>query len=105
MDANLDFYNKHAHELANNYDSISFESVHAAWKDVIPESGFALDVGAGSGRDARFLVDHGMHVIPQIIHSKERIMDWWKHGCASQPYYTSASNVRYGWILLDSFKG
>ncbi|BDM66094.1 hypothetical protein NFHSH190041_35460 [Shewanella sp. NFH-SH190041] len=55
------FYRQHAAALAAQYQSLSFEQVHAGWQDllsqlVVFDNGFkVLDVGAGAGRDAAAL--------------------------------------------------
>lgn len=62
MNDNLTFYSKNAQLLSQQYDSVPFESVHKGWLDLIPTNGFALDIGAGSGRDARYLASRGLNV-------------------------------------------
>ncbi len=57
-----DFYNSNSTTLSAQYDGLDFESVHTAWLDCIPEEGSALDIGAGSGRDARYLAEQGLSV-------------------------------------------
>lgn len=57
------YYSKNAEALAKQYDSVSFESIHKDWLSEIPTQGIALDVGAGSGRDARFLAAQGWRVV------------------------------------------
>lgn len=64
MSVNISYYNKNAVELAKQYDSLSFESVHKSWKQYWPGKGAnVLDVGAGSGRDAKWFSEHGCDVI------------------------------------------
>lgn len=63
MDDNIIYYNRNAEQLADQYDSLDFEQVHGDWFDELPSAGMALDVGAGSGRDARFLACHGFEVV------------------------------------------
>ena len=63
MDENISFYSKHASSLTEQYNNVDFESVHREWVTEIPQRGIALDVGAGSGRDARFLARQGLKVI------------------------------------------
>ncbi|MDC8831858.1 class I SAM-dependent methyltransferase [Alteromonas gilva] len=63
MSENIHYYSKHAETLSQQYNSIDFEKVHQEWLSDIPEKGFALDVGAGSGRDARFLAAKGLSVV------------------------------------------
>ena len=63
MDDNITYYNRNAEQLAEQYDSLDFEQVHGDWFDELPSAGMALDVGAGSGRDARFLACHGFEVV------------------------------------------
>jgi len=67
---NIDYYDQHANDLATQYNSLSFKEVHRDWLDLIPNNGFALDVGCGSGRDAAALADTGLSVIA-IDPSKE----------------------------------
>lgn len=63
MSENTAYYTKNAEALANQYNSVSFESVHQDWLNILPKEGMALDVGAGSGRDARFLASQGLSVV------------------------------------------
>lgn len=63
MSENIKYYSTHAEKLADQYNSVAFEKVHADWLSEIPEKGFVLDVGAGSGRDARFLAVKGLSVV------------------------------------------
>jgi SAM-dependent methyltransferase len=60
MDDNLSFYSKNTHSLVAQYDSVSFENVHSDWLKFVPKNGTVLDIGAGSGRDARYLSEQGL---------------------------------------------
>jgi 2-polyprenyl-3-methyl-5-hydroxy-6-metoxy-1,4-benzoquinol methylase len=60
---NITYYSTNASTLAKQYDSVSFESVHKDWLQAIPKEGMVLDVGAGSGRDARYLAAKGLGVV------------------------------------------
>jgi SAM-dependent methyltransferase len=58
------FYTEHAQALARSYDELSFVSVHGGWLHRLPSAGgAALDVGAGTGRDAEGLADRGFEVV------------------------------------------
>lgn len=63
MNHNITFYSEHAAELVRQYDSIDSDKIHSAWLDLLPNKGNVLDVGAGSGRDARFMAKQGVKVI------------------------------------------
>ncbi|MEO2279079.1 class I SAM-dependent methyltransferase [Pseudoalteromonas pernae] len=63
MSDNIHFYSVNAESLATQYDKVPFESVHKDWLDKLPTEGVALDIGAGSGRDARYLAAKGLSVI------------------------------------------
>ncbi|WGW01762.1 methyltransferase domain-containing protein [Vibrio sp. YMD68] len=64
MSVNITFYNENAFQLAKQYDSIEFESVHQSWQVYWPSSGGrVLDVGAGSGRDVRWFAQQGCSVV------------------------------------------
>jgi SAM-dependent methyltransferase len=58
------YYEKDAEDFAARYDSVSFEAVHGRIADHLPVTGASvLDVGAGSGRDARALAARGYKVV------------------------------------------
>ena len=63
MTKNITYYSTNASTLAKQYDSVPFESVHKEWLQAIPKEGMVLDVGAGSGRDARYLAAKGLSVV------------------------------------------
>ncbi|VVT10236.1 Tellurite methyltransferase [Sphingomonas sp. EC-HK361] len=57
-----DYYDRDAVGFAARYNSVSFEAVHPLLLRYLPATGRALDVGAGSGRDARAMAKRGMMV-------------------------------------------
>lgn len=58
------FYDDHAQRLFEQYQSISFDLIHGEWlHHLSSQPGLALDVGAGSGRDAEALAKRGWQVI------------------------------------------
>jgi SAM-dependent methyltransferase len=80
-------YSEKAEALAQQYESVSFEDVHGDVLALLPQPpARALDVGAGTGRDAAALVARGYHVtaveptaefraIGQRLHANAAI-DW-----------------------------
>ena len=48
-----EYYDRDAEGFAARYDAVSFEAVHPLLSCYLPDRGRALDIGAGSGRDAR----------------------------------------------------
>lgn len=78
-------YEQNAQELVNQYESLSFEDVHAGLLDLLPAPGTTvLDVGAGSGRDAAWFAEHGYDVVAvepsdamrkrgQVLHPSSKI--------------------------------
>lgn len=57
-------YEQHAARLVEQYESLSFEAVHASLLDLLPPAGATvLDVGAGSGRDAAWFAANGYDVV------------------------------------------
>lgn len=59
-----DIYSREAQRFFDQYQSLSFEQVHGNWLKHLGDSpGFALDVGAGSGRDAAALAARGWEVL------------------------------------------
>ncbi|MCP4324940.1 MAG: methyltransferase domain-containing protein [Psychromonas sp.] len=58
------FYNQNAQQLADMYLSKTFEQVHQAWRDHLPavlkkNDARILDLGAGAGRDSKYLAEQG----------------------------------------------
>lgn len=61
--SNITYYSKRAESLSVQYDNVSFTDVHSEWLSHLPDKGWTLDVGAGSGRDAIFLANKGFSVV------------------------------------------
>jgi SAM-dependent methyltransferase len=62
--AAIPYYEQHAARLVRQYESLSFQDVHAGLTDVLPAPGATvLDVGAGSGRDAAWFAANGYDVV------------------------------------------
>lgn len=59
-----DVYSRDAQRFFEQYQSLRFEDVHHNWLTHLPQQpGFALDIGAGSGRDAAALAARGWDVL------------------------------------------
>jgi len=63
-DRTIAHYHQHAEHYQTQYDSIAAQDVHADWSEWLASCrpGSALDVGAGSGRDAHWLAQKGWQV-------------------------------------------
>ena len=67
-DPALSYYEAHAENLADGYETLSFETAHPALVSLI-QSRFlnrkisALDVGAGTGRDASWFAERGDRIV------------------------------------------
>ena len=60
----MSYYSDNAAPLISRYNSLDPEALHGTWSHLIPEDpGMALDIGAGSGRDANWLAEKGWDVI------------------------------------------
>jgi len=60
----MDYYSKHAGTLSERYNRLDPEDVHQSWKHlIVNKNGLALDVGAGSGRDSRWLASHHWDIV------------------------------------------
>jgi protein-L-isoaspartate O-methyltransferase len=59
-----DFYSRNAALLAARYETLNPERLHRDWREFRPAAAAAaLDVGAGSGRDAAWLAGMGLAVV------------------------------------------
>lgn len=64
MTKTIKTYGKNAKQFFKEYESVSASEVHKSWTELIPYTGgVALDIGAGSGRDAAYLVGRGFEVV------------------------------------------
>ena len=61
----INHYHQHAARYQQQYDAVPASEVHADWAGLLTqrEPGLALDIGAGSGRDARWLAAQGWQVM------------------------------------------
>ena len=60
----MSYYSENAPTLVSRYNSLKPEELHSSWSRFIPDDpGIALDIGAGSGRDANWLADKGWDVV------------------------------------------
>ena len=58
------WYDSHAETLADRYEAVQSEQVHAWLKEMLPDApATVLDVGAGTGRDAAWLASEGYDVV------------------------------------------
>jgi len=59
-----DYYDRHAPRLAATYESIDAARLNAWFRDALPVApACVLDIGAGSGRDAAWLISLGLDVV------------------------------------------
>ncbi len=81
----MDYYATNAKSIAQQYSSLEPERVHSSWLQYLPaEPGLACDIGAGAGRDALWLADHGWDVtavepceaLKQALPSKHDNITW-----------------------------
>ncbi|MCB5174465.1 class I SAM-dependent methyltransferase [Microvirga lenta] len=56
-------YGDQADFLAEQYESVTFDEIYGPLTEFIPGSGRALDIGAGTGRDAAALAARGFQVL------------------------------------------
>ncbi|RTE64292.1 class I SAM-dependent methyltransferase [Amphritea opalescens] len=63
-DPTISHYHQHATHYQAQYDSVAAQDVHATWAPLLKSltAGLALDIGAGSARDALWLTQQGWQV-------------------------------------------
>lgn len=60
----MPIYAQKAEKFIQQYEALEPEEVHKSWRKYLPKvCSSALDVGAGSGRDARWLASYGHEVV------------------------------------------
>lgn len=79
----LNYYNQNAKQLFDKYQSLDPDELHAGWQKHLPRTpGAALDIGAGSGRDASWLAKKGWEVI--AVEPARDLMELGKKHTAAQ---------------------
>ena len=58
----IDYYNKNAQDFISGTLSVDFTSIQNTFLNLLPAGATILDFGCGSGRDAKYFLDHGYHV-------------------------------------------
>ena len=111
--AGIPYYDQHATALTEQYEALAPEAVHHWLIDLMPTGkGLkALDVGAGSGRDAAWLASRGydvwavepsggMRLQGQQLHATSRIT--WVEDALPKLEAITALNQGYDFILLSA---
>lgn len=62
MDNTLEYYNSKAHEFVNNTLNVNFTDTQDRFLKLLPDNGYILDFGCGSGRDTKYFKDKGYNV-------------------------------------------
>ena len=88
MDQTISHYDHNAAKYQEQYDSVHSDAVHADWLPLLNQStpGAALDVGAGSGRDAYWLYQRGWNVVAVEPANRLREIGMLKTGSAVEWY-------------------
>ena len=63
MDRTLSFYNNNAHSFIARTVAANVETLRQRFIKYIPPNGYVLDFGCGSGRDTRYFLEKGYHVV------------------------------------------
>lgn len=105
------YYDRHAVELADGYEAISFEAAHPDLVPLLTSTARmkVLEVGAGSGRDAAWIAGHGhdvtavepsakMRQLAQKRHPSDKVV--WIDGAL--PELRTVSGGDYDLILLSA---
>jgi SAM-dependent methyltransferase len=104
-------YAETADVLVQQYESITFEDVYGHLLDLLPKGGQALDIGAGTGRDAAALTTRGFQVHAaeptaelrahaQRLHPHPSIR--WSDDALPELTGLYASNERFDLILMTA---
>ena len=58
----LEYYNKNADNFAKTTINVDFYETQNRFSTLLPEHGYILDFGCGSGRDTKYFLDQGFYV-------------------------------------------
>ena len=58
----LDYYNKNASSFAEKTIAVDFHDTQKHFQELLPEQGYILDFGCGSGRDIKYFLSQNFRV-------------------------------------------
>ena len=58
----LEYYNKNADNFAKTTINVDFCETQNRFSTLLPEHGYILDFGCGSGRDTKYFLEQGFYV-------------------------------------------
>lgn len=61
-DTTIDYYDHNAECFVNTTKNVNFEDTQNRFASLLPNAGYILDFGCGSGRDTLFFLNRGFHV-------------------------------------------
>ncbi len=85
MNDTLSYYETNASQLAKRYESAKVEALHTLLTNTFPKNSKLLEIGCGSGRDTKFMMERGYQVTA-IDGSKEMINEAKKIHHTLTPY-------------------
>lgn len=62
MDRTISYYEKNAESFVNGTVDVEFADIQNKFLSLLPESGFIMDFGCGSGRDTKYFIGKGFRV-------------------------------------------
>ena len=62
MTTSVEYYNRHAEDFFAGTNEVDMTAIYQRFLPLIPEGGYILDAGCGSGRDAKAFTERGYYV-------------------------------------------
>ena len=82
MNQTLEYYNQNAQSFIDNTQDVAFSEMQDMFLGYIPQGGYILDFGCGSGRDTKYFIKKGFQV-DAVDGSEEMVKAARKYsGCA-----------------------
>lgn len=66
----LEYYNKNADNFAKTTIDVNFYETQKHFQELLPEHGYILDFGCGSGRDTKYFWNRAFMLMPQMAQRK-----------------------------------
>ena len=83
----LEYYNKNADNFAKTTIAVNFYETQKHFQELLPEHGYILDFGCGSGRDTKYFLEQGFMLMPQTVQRKCVISQAITQEYKSEGYY------------------
>ena len=97
----LEYYNKNADNFAKTTIDVNFYETQKHFQELLPEHGYILDFGCGSGRDTKYFLEQGFYVdatdgSEEMCYTASNYTGYKSEGCYLKSLMGTKNMMAYG---------